>query len=199
MQRALTGRYIQLTETSRRVQNWDSERRTSFDSNKFYVFESQNYLLGQNDVTIAINKELFEVECVFFYPASGHKYPDNLEIDCVEKKTDKKFTIVGIRIHSSATDLEKREELSGIFDSVAEKERIILTGDFNNYRRGCVNNTWCLKELLAFSKSRGFSLYTPDGGSIYMDNNGDYSFPEDHILLRGDVIVEKLHDYDRGC
>lgn len=187
---------IVLTESSRGVPNWDSERNRAFDRKRYYVFESQNYLLGQNDVTIAINKELFEVESVFFYPSDGHEYPDNLEIDCVEKKTNKKITIVGIRIHASASDIEKRKELGIILDSIVKKDRIILMGDFNNYRRGFVNNTWCLSELRNISTEKGFNLYTPDGGSIYEDNNGDYSFPEDHILTRGNVIVEK-YDYDR--
>lgn len=189
---------IVLTETSRRVPNWDFERNSTFGSDRYYMFESQNSMLRQNDVSIAISKEFFEVENVFFYPSYNHKNPDNLEIDCIEKKTNKKITVVGIRIHDSASNKEKREELHIILDSVASKDRVILVGDFNNYRRGFLNKDWCLNELRNCSNGKGFNIYTPDGGSIYTDNSGDYSFPEDHILTKGKVVIEKLYDYDRG-
>lgn len=52
--------------------------------------------------------------------------------------------------------------------------------------------------LYAKSGDHGFLMHTHRGGSIYEDNDGDYSFPEDHIFTKGESIqISTLFDYDR--
>lgn len=86
--------------------------------------------------------------------------------------------------------------------SVVENEdTVIVCGDFNNYRRGFVNDTWCLNKVSEICKEKNFVVKTPDGSSIYQESpvNTDYEFPEDHFLLKG--IDEKnftLCPYDRN-
>lgn len=83
--------------------------------------------------------------------------------------------------------------------SVKNDENVIIAGDFNNYRRGYHNDTWCLDAIGKLAQNDKFSIYTPDGGSIYEDNYGEYSFPEDHILIKGQSVkIENLYDYDRS-
>lgn len=100
---------IILTETSFKVKNWEDEYHNMFDRNKYYVFCSQNTEVGSNEVSIAVKKEHFNIECVRSFCSEGHKYPDHLEIHCIHKKTNKKLSIIGMRIHAmNISDQEKK-------------------------------------------------------------------------------------------
>ncbi|MCR5517443.1 MAG: endonuclease/exonuclease/phosphatase family protein [Lachnospiraceae bacterium] len=191
---------IVLTETSFKVPNWEIEYKDFFDRREYYVFCSNNTDVGNNEVTIAIKKEFFSIEYVKSFLSEGHKYPDHLEVHCIHKETNKKIVIIGMRIHSvEITDKQKIEEFESVLKSVDCEETVMIVGDFNNNRRGYKNNNgWCLDKVQQLAKKHGFSIYTPAGGSIYENNDGDYSFPEDHILIKGQFLsITKLYDYDR--
>ena len=140
------------------------------------------------------------MECVKSFLSENHRYPDHLEIHCIHKKTKKKFVIIGMRIHTTnITDQQKKNEFNTILKSVKDYENIMIVGDFNNYRRGFENNVWCLKEMEKLAHWEDFSVYTPNGGSIYQNSAGNFSFPEDHILLKGQSVkLTKLYNYDRS-
>ena len=191
---------IVLTETSFKVSNWEEEYNNLVKREDYYVFCSNNTDVGNNEVTIALNKAYFNVECVKSFLSENHRYPDHLEIHCIHKKTKKKFVIIGMRIHTTnITDQQKKNEFNTILKSVKDYENIMIVGDFNNYRRGFENNVWCLKEMEKLAHWEDFSVYTPNGGSIYQNSAGNFSFPEDHILLKGQSVkLTKLYNYDRS-
>ncbi len=194
---------IVLTETSFKVPNWEVEYRAMFNRSDYYVFCSNNTDVRNNEVTIAIKKRCFSVEYVksFLSKNGDHKYPDHLEVHCIHKETNKKIVIIGMRIHAlKISDQQKKEEFESVLESVKSEETVMIAGDFNNYKRGYKDptHTWCLDEVQQLAQNYGFSMYTPTRGSIYRDNDGAGSFPEDHIFTKGQFLrITKLYDYDR--
>lgn len=189
---------IVLTETSFKVPNWEYEYRNLFDRNDYYVFCSNNTAVGNNEVTIAIKKDCFNIEYIKSYLSEGHQYPDHLEVHCIHKITNKKFVIVGVRIHAiNISNQQKREEFNAVLKSVKYDENVMIVGDFNNYRRGFYDKNWCLSKINELATKEGFSMYTPQGGSIYQDNYGAYSFPEDHVFIKGQLNIN-TYKYERS-
>ena len=190
---------IVLTETSFMVPNWYEQYIQMFDRRTYYVFCSNNPDTVANQVTIAIRKELFTVEYVKSFLSEDHTYPDHLEVRCIHKLTNQEITIIGMRIHSiNISDFEKKEEFKKILQSVMSNENVILAGDFNNYRRGLINDVWCFEKVSQLADCYDYSMYTPRGGSINDDIDGDYSFPEDHFFTRGNAIKITNLNYDRS-
>lgn len=189
---------IVLTETSFKIPNWEDEYRNLFDRNKYYVFCSNNIAVGNNEVTIGIEKDCFNIEYIKSYLSVGHLYPDHLEVHCIHKITKKKFVVVGVRIHAmNISNQQKREEFNTVLESVKYDENVMIVGDFNNYRRGFDDSYWCLSKIDELATKEGFSMYTPQGGSIYKDNDGAYSFPEDHIFIKGQLNINTCK-YERS-
>ena len=189
---------IVLTETSFKIPNWEDEYRNLFDRNKYYVFCSNNTAVGNNEVTIAIKKDCFNIEYIKSYLSEGHQYPDHLEVHCIHKITKKKFVVVGVRIHAmNISNQQKREEFNTVLESVKYDENVMIVGDFNNYRRGFDDSYWCLSKIDELATKEGFSMYTSQGGSIYKDNDGAYSFPEDHIFIKGQLNINTCK-YERS-
>lgn len=189
---------IVLTEASFKIPNWEDEYRNLFDHNKYYVFCSNNTAVGNNEVTIAIEKDCFNIEYIKSYLSEGHLYPDHLEVHCIHKITKKKFVVVGVRIHAmNISNQQKREEFNTVLESVKYDENVMIVGDFNNYRRGFDDSYWCLSKIDKLATKEGFSMYTPQGGSIYKDNDGAYSFPEDHIFIKGQLNINTCK-YERS-
>jgi len=189
---------IVLTETSFKIPNWEDEYRNLFDRNKYYVFCSNNTAVGNNEVTITIEKDCFNIEYIKSYLSEGHLYPDHLEVHCIHKITKKKFVVVGVRIHAmNISNQQKREEFNTVLESVKYDENVMIVGDFNNYRRGFDDSYWCLSKIDELATKEGFSMYTPQGGSIYKDNDGAYSFPEDHIFIKGQLNINTCK-YERS-
>ena len=195
-----TADIIILTETSFMVPNWEKEYRNMFNRNDYYVFCSNNTDVGNNEVTIAVKKDHFKIVYVKSFLSENHTYPDHLEINCIHKDTGKKLVIIGMRIHATKiNNQQKKEEFNSVLKSVEHDENVLIVGDFNNYRRGYDDEDWCLTKVQQLAKVYGFEMHTPKGGSIYQDNDGDFSFPEDHIFTRGQAIkLLKLYDYDRA-
>lgn len=189
---------IVLTETSFKIPNWEDEYRNLFDRNKYYVFCSNNTAVGNNEVTITIEKDCFNIEYIKSYLSEGHLYPAHLEVHCIHKITKKKFVVVGVRIHAmNISNQQKREEFNTVLESVKYDENVMIVGDFNNYRRGFDDSYWCLSKIDELATKEGFSMYTPQGGSIYKDNDGAYSFPEDHIFIKGQLNIN-ICKYERS-
>lgn len=189
---------IVLTETSFKIPNWEDEYRNLFDRNKYYVFCSNNTAVGNNEVTIAIEKDCFNIEYIKSYLSEGHLYPDHLEVHCIHKITKKKFVVVGVRIHAmNISNQQKREEFNTVLESVKYDENVMIVGDFNNYIRGFDDSYWCLSKIDELATKEGFSMYTSQGGSIYKDNDGAYSFPEDHIFIKGQLNINTCK-YERS-
>lgn len=189
---------IVLTEASFKIPNWEDEYRNLFDRNKYYVFCSNNTAVGNNEVTIAIEKDCFNIEYIKSYLSEGHLYPDHLEVHCIHKITKKKFVVVGVRIHAmNISNQQKREEFNTVLESVKYDENVMIVGDFNNYIRGFDDSYWCLSKIDELATKEGFSMYTSQGGSIYKDNDGAYSFPEDHIFIKGQLNINTCK-YERS-
>ena len=189
---------IVLTETSFKIPNWEDEYRNLFDRNKYYVFCSNNTAVGNNEVTITIEKDCFNIEYIKSYLSVGHLYPDHLEVHCIHKITKKKFVVVGVRIHAmNISNQQKREEFNTVLESVKYDENVMIVGDFNNYRRGFDDSYWCLSKIDELATKEGFSMYTSQGGSIYKDNDGAYSFPEDHIFIKCQLNINTCK-YERS-
>ena len=106
--------------------------------------------------------------------------------------------VVGVRIHAmNISNQQKREEFNTVLESVKYDENVMIVGDFNNYRRGFDDSYWCLSKIDELVTKEGFSMYTPQGGSIYKDNDGAYSFPEDHIFIKGQLNINTCK-YERS-
>ncbi|MBQ1410547.1 MAG: nicotinamide-nucleotide amidohydrolase family protein [Oscillospiraceae bacterium] len=187
---------VVLTETSFRVPNWSYLARRTFGSD-YYVFHSQNALLDQNDITIAVRKSRFSVLNSSSFPSGIDGAPDHLEVRCMERETNTDLTIVGMRIHNWIEPKERKKEAKKVLDSVCDRENVIVAGDFNNYRRGFAFEAWNLNVLTSIFQKRGYRVITPRGGSIFYDNDGEYSFPEDHVMLKGLFCRVKEYPYDR--
>lgn len=190
---------IALTEVYK-GNNWEKVKTAAFNSN-YVVFETSNSSAGQNDVAIAININKLNVIYAKTYYPSTQGIPDYLEVKCKSKKTDKEFIFICIRIHASVRGSIRRQELKHTMSVVENEDTVIICGDFNNYRRGYVDGTWCLNEISKICEKYNFVVKTPEGSSIYEENPSDtnYEFPEDHFLLKG--IEEKdfsLSPYDRN-
>lgn len=190
---------IILTETSFMVPNWKEEYRNLFDRNDYYVFCSNNTDVGNNEVSIAVKKQYFEIEYFKSFLSEDHTYPDHLEIHCIHKNTKRNLVIIGMRIHAmKITNQQKNQEFKTVLKSVENDENVIIAGDFNNYKRGFRDENWCINEVQRLASVYGFAMHTPKGGSVFQDNDGECSFPEDHIFTKGHIKLLKLYDYDRS-
>ena len=180
-----TADVVALTELYK-GNNWESVKKKAFNS-EYTVFESFNDSVGQNDIAIAINTKKMDViyEKTLFPSAKG--IPDHLEVKLKSKETKEEFLFVCIRIHASVTDEYKCQELQNILNYATNEQRVVICGDFNNYRRGCPKREWYLPVIEEMCKAKHFVKRTPDGSSIYEENwnNPPYQYPEDHFLLKG--------------
>ena len=189
---------IALTEVYR-GNNWECIKKKSFNNN-YAVFESSNNSAGQNDIAIAINTKKLDIIYAKTFYSGTVGVPDYLEVKCKNKENGKEFVFVCTRIHASVGDDVKKKEFNYVIDASKNNDTVIICGDFNNYRRGFINDKWCLKEIESICQSNNFEIKTPEGSSIYEENqnNIDYQFAEDHFLLKGIKEDEfTLLPYDR--
>lgn len=176
---------VTLTEVYK-GNNWEDVKKAAFNSN-YVVFETSNQSAGQNDVVIAININKLNVIYAKTYYPSTQGIPDYLEVKCKVRETGTEFIFIGIRIHALVSNNVKRAELEHLMTVVKNESKVIVCGDFNNYRRGFIDKTWCLEEISNICRENNFVMKTPDGSSIYDEKPKDmnYEFPEDHFLLKG--------------
>lgn len=176
---------ISLTEVYK-GNNWECVKASAFNSN-YVVFETSNNLARQNEVAIAINRNKLEVIYAKTYYPGTEGIPDYLEVKCRDRENRMEFVFICVRIHALVNDEIKRKEFEHIMTVSKDNDTVIVCGDFNNYRRGFVNNKWCLTEIGSICKKYDFIVKTPDGSSIYEESPDDvaYEFAEDHFLLKG--------------
>ena len=108
-----------ITECCNRIPNWKNDFLDAFDKHTYLTFSSNNDQVGNNDVTILINKENINVISAYSFLAEGHSAPDHLQLNCRTKDTNKEFTIVGLRIHTmNISDIEKRKQFCLVLDNL---------------------------------------------------------------------------------
>lgn len=188
---------IILTECSEKVSNWVQERKRLEE--KYYVFSSSNYQIGQNDITIAIKKGNISVISTQSFFSNSYNVPNHLEVRCKCKETGKLFSVVGMRIRTVDSDEEKCIAFQLVLSSIRDVDRVIIGGDFNNYRRSCPPRRWNIEKLYEISENEGFIVYTPDGASFGRDVKTDDKrcFALDHFILKGISIDKKELKYKR--
>lgn len=147
---------------------------------------------GGNDILIAV-KSCFPICRSSWVPCYGNdSVPENLrvDIDCGGRL----LTVLGVRIKDLHGNAQKRsDEFRLLLDWVKDTENpVLITGDFNNNRRGTSCEAWNLNVMEEMLSSKGFKLYTPEGGSIYQEGS---PFPYDHFIAKGVEI--DLQPYDR--
>ncbi len=185
---------VALTEVYK-GNNWEEIKKEAFNCN-YAIFETSNGALGQNDIAIAVNTNMFDViyEKAFLPYKKG--IPDNLEVKLKSKDKGVDFLFECTRIHAFTSeekyDTIKCDELQFALESTSSEERVIVCGDFNNFRRGCPDRKWNMNVLVEMCNENGFIVKTPAGASIYEvnENNTFMQFAEDHFLLKG--IGEKF-------
>lgn len=175
---------------------------------------TQNTINGQNEVLIAWRKELFE--CIPDGLISVETKKNNNNPNCViiqlrEKETGITFVVSGIRItmakwiDKKLNENEKkkayqeqanlrRKQMESIYRLLEPYPRVIIAGDFNNYRRGTQLKNWNINELNCSHKE--YIVYRPLGQSIYEEEKGnkDFEFAEDHFIAKNCVVKDYMYD-----
>lgn len=156
-----------------------------------------------NDILIAV-KSKFSIQHCSWEPCYGVNNPDSIpenlqvDIDC----DGSMLTVVGVRLKV----LDKvpnnykirKQEFEWVLDQVRDiKHPILMAGDFNHGRRRSPNQDWSMSIMKVKLDSEAFTLYTPEGSSIYgVENYNGNEFPDDHFAARGAEII--LKPYDRS-
>lgn len=169
-----------------------------------------------NDMLIGVKSPL-EILCCYWFPCQGvtrdEKYddiPENLSVDIDCDGTT--LTVIGLRIKAFNRDTyrfkeimsKKREEFISILNSAKYIENpVLITGDFNNHRRGYDNeNSYNIAAIDKILKETypGYVRNTPDGASWAedSDNQDDHCFALDHFITKGISIKEGTMMYDRS-
>lgn len=182
--------------------NWEEVKKKAFDD-EYYVFTSDNFQSGNNDIAIAVKRENLDVMYSKSFLSFNHNVPDHLEVKC-KTKDNKEFSVVGMRIHATnISPNEKVEEMRLVLESVRDEKTVIIGGDFNNNRRGYnAPEGWHLEKLDKIIINQ-FKRYTPQGSSIYAEesfnSSSAYEFALDHFLIKGieeNKIVLKPYNRD---
>lgn len=159
----------------------------------------------RNDILIAVKKSRLSIRQHSWVPCYDsikelNTIPENLQvdIDC----DGSILTVVGVRIKvlDKVPDNYKirKQEFKWVLDQVRDiKHPILMAGDFNHGRRGSPNQDWSMSIMEGMLKGKGFTLYTPEGSSIYcIENYNGNEFPDDHFAAKGAEVL--LKPYDRG-
>lgn len=151
-----------------------------------------------NDILIAV-KSKFSIQHCSWVPCYGVNNPDSIpenlqvDIDC----DGSILTIVGVRIKTVDTFNMRRQEFEWVLDQISDiKHPILMAGDFNHGRRSSPNADWSMSIMEGMLKGKEFTLYTPEGSSIYCVENYYGEFPNDHFVVKGAEIL--LKPYDRN-
>lgn len=152
---------------------------------------------GGNDILIAA-KACFPIlnwPCPWEPCYGVDKIPENLrvDLDCGGQV----LSVVGLRIKAQVTNGLRQEEFRWALNRIKDiPNPILLTGDFNNNRRGSENLDWSTDILRKLLENQGFYLYTPEGGSIYEEYPQDSEFPYDHFAVKGAEVSDFFYDRD---
>lgn len=209
---------VVLTEF-RFCKNSDDFLRQAFEERNYDYFPKEathNTNNGQNEVLIAWRKELFE--CIQDGQSSvettwENNHPNCVKVQLEEKINGSNFTVVGLRITMAkriCNDLGRsakqkalqeqanlrRCQMEYVYKLLEGCSRVLIAGDFNNYRRGSQLKNWNINQLNCMRKE--YTVYTPSGQSICEEEKSDkdYEFAEDHFIAKKCVIKDYI--YDRG-
>lgn len=156
---------------------------------------------GGNDILIAA-KTCFPILDCSWVPCRGvDSIPENLrvDLDCGGRV----LSVVGIRIKSldrlqscDEKNQLRQRQFRWALDWIKDIQNpVLITGDFNNNRRGSENPDWSLDILRELLENRGFQLYTPKGGSIF-EEHSKCEFPYDHFAAKGTKVSRISYDRD---
>lgn len=156
----------------------------------------------QNDVLIGWKEELYEVLQVdnTIRTSKENNKPNYLMVKLKVLSDESVINVVGLRITIQSLFIRKRQMeiiLNRLSEVITADEYTILSGDFNNNRRG-FDGDWSLSVLNILAKRQGFTLYTPEGSSIGSENtwNKEYEFAEDHFLINKGKMLDYIYDRD---
>ena len=182
-------------------------------------FPTKNTQNRADEVLIAWKREKFSVDksCrIFSAVCSPYKnVPNFLAVPLIDADGKNKLIAAGVRItmttarrptEPSPTELakyyQKQAQLRykemmmvyAVLEMISEKDtKVLIAGDFNNYRRGTKIQEWNMDRITCGEKK--YTAYTPAGGSCDISTNGT-EFPEDHFITRSCEIKDP--DYNRG-
>ncbi len=158
-----------------------------------------NRIGSRNDILIAVKSTRLSIRQVSWVPCYDSNrdldsIPENLrvDIDCGGSL----LSVIGIRIKALDNYKLRKQEFLWVMDQIREIENpIIITGDFNNFRRGTTERSWNKTVIHELSMKERFNLHTPKGSSITKEHPPkEYEFPEDHFLVRNAEICEPVYD-----
>lgn len=171
----------------------------------------------QNKVLLAWKREQFSPAG----EAPVHSYTNwtnnipNFARMTLESKLGSRLTLAGVRITmgskiespkgAGGKSLEqqyqeqatlRKKQMEYVMEELSDCEKVILTGDFNNYRRGTTCIDWNIGKLNCGDET--YRVFTPQGQSIHGENAGsrEYEFPEDHFLAKGCSVENYVYNRD---
>ena len=156
----------------------------------------------QNDVLIAWKENMFEKLSIDnrIRTSRNNNCPNFLLVK-LKRISDKKIiNVVGLRITIQSFK-NRKKQMEMVFKHLTEisnvEECTIITGDFNNNRRG-YQGEWSMNILDSLAKQYGFTLFTPEGSSIGSEHawKKEYEFAEDHFLVNKGNMSEYRYDRD---
>lgn len=178
-----------------------------FDKNQYDYFPkepSQNTINKQNEVLIAWKKAAFSLGGTpFCLKSSFDNNVPNFTSVTLKNENNVFFTIAGARITMALeikhdTDYEKQAELrkkqmEQIYNKLKGKNKVIVAGDFNNYRRG-TSLSWNINQLTCDQKE--YIRHTPLGQSINAEVafKKNYEFAEDHFITKKINMISTMYD-----
>ncbi|MCW6107828.1 endonuclease/exonuclease/phosphatase family protein [Clostridium sporogenes] len=169
---------------------------------KYNIFVTDNSKYKQNDVLIAIKKDIRIKSVHDIESTTGNNNPNFLRVDIEHK--DKILSVIGVRIRvenygnnqvEMQAEMEKRKAQNNIILNYIRpiKNPVIVIGDFNNNRRNTPIATWNINVIEKSFQRYNYTMHTPYGASIYEE----YSpFAEDHILAKNINVQNSTYSRD---
>lgn len=177
--------------------------------------KTENSKNEQNEILIAWRRELFDVcidKCIYSIVTFENNKPNFLLVDLIEKKTRQELVVAGVRITMAeniplnGTEDEKKKayqiqakkrynQMQYVYKQLKNFDRVIMGGDFNNYRRGTELKDWNIGRILCDNKE--YRIYTPKGQSIKEKRSirgEEYEFAEDHFVTKNCEIENEIYD-----
>ncbi len=171
----------------------------------------------QNKILLAWKRELFSPTG----EAPMHSYTNwtnnipNFARMTLESKPGSRLTLAGMRItmgskikspkRAGDKSLEqqyqeqatlRKKQMEYVMEKLSDCDRVLLTGDFNNYRKGTTCIDWNIGKLNCADES--YRVFTPEGQSIHEEKarSREYEFAEDHFLAKGCSVENYVYNRD---
>ncbi|WP_242853644.1 phage/plasmid primase, P4 family [Eubacterium ramulus] len=177
--------------------------------------KTKNTKNKQNEILIAWRRELFDLcldKCMYSVVTFENNKPNFLLVDLIEKKTRQELVVAGVRITMAenipvkGTEDEKKKayqkqankrykQMQYVYKQLEKFARVIMGGDFNNYRRRTELKDWNIGRILCDNQE--YKIYTPKGQSIKEKKSirgEEYEFAEDHFVTKNCEIDNEVYD-----